>query len=81
MLEKQRLSYLDEPIWGCEAIARAAGLFKSDGTVDVRKGYYLIERRIIDVTKARGADGRGELLVSTRRRILHSLGIKVGEGL
>ena len=29
----------DEPIWGCEAIARTAGLFKPDGSVDARKGY------------------------------------------
>ena len=77
---KETRNDLDEPIWGCEAIARIAGLFKPDGSVDTRKGYYYIERGIIDVTKARGADGRGELLVSTRRRVLRSLGISVGEG-
>jgi hypothetical protein len=69
----------DEPIWGCDAIARTAGLFKPDGSVDTRKGYYLIERGMIDATKVRGGDGRGELLVSTRRRVLRSLGILVGE--
>jgi hypothetical protein len=30
---------------------------------------------MIDATKVRGADGKGELLVSTRRRVLRSLGI------
>jgi hypothetical protein len=78
MPEKQD-HHLDEPIWGCEAIARAAGLFKPDGSVDTRKGYYLIERGMIDATKVRGGDGKGELLVSTRRRVLRSLGISVGE--
>ena len=39
------------------------------------KAYYLIGRGMIDVTKVRGADGKGELLVSTRRRVLRSLGI------
>ncbi len=79
MPEKQSF-HLDEPIWGCEAIARTAGLFKPDGSVDTRKGYYLIERGMIDATKVRGGDGKGELLVSTRRRVLRSLGISVGEG-
>jgi hypothetical protein len=79
MLEKLSSSNLDEPIWGCEAISRIAGLFKADGSVDTRRGYYMIERRMIDATKVRGADGKGGLLVSTRRRVLHSLGILVGE--
>ncbi len=78
MLKKQ-VCHLDDPIWGCEAIARTAGVFKPDGSVDTRKGYYLIERGMIDATKVRGADGKGELLVSTRRRVLRSLGIFVGE--
>ena len=80
MSERTDSTNLDEPIWGCEAIARTAGLFKPDGSVDIRKGYYLIERRMIDATKVRGADGKGELLVSTPRRVLRSLGILVGEG-
>ena len=79
MPKKKQVCHLDEPIWGCEAIARTAGVFKPDGSVDTRKGYYLIERRMIDATKVRGADGKGELLVSTRRRVLLSLGIFVGE--
>ena len=54
--------------------------FKPDGSVDTRKGCYLIERGMIDATKVRGGDGKGELLVSTRRRVLRSLGISVGEG-
>jgi hypothetical protein len=70
----------DDPIWGCEAIARTAGLFKSDGSVDTRKAYYLIDRGAIDATKVRGGDGKGALLVSTRRRVLRSLGITLGEG-
>jgi hypothetical protein len=73
-------TYFDDPIWGCEAIAHTAGLFKADGSIDTRKGYYLIERGMIDATKVRGVDGKGELLVSTRRRVLRSLGIVVGEG-
>jgi hypothetical protein len=74
------LTYLDQPIWGCEAIAHVAGLFKANGSIDTRRGYYLIERGVIDATKVRGADGKGGLLVSSRRRVLKSLGIVVGEG-
>ena len=79
MSDRTDSNNLDEPIWGCAAIARTAGLFKPDGRVDIRKGYYLIEHQMIDVTKVRGADGKGERLVSTRRRVLRSLGIVVGE--
>ena len=64
----------DQPIWGAKEIARVAGLFGSDGEPDERKTFYLIEIGAIDATKI-GHEKKGRL-VSTRRRILRSLGIE-----
>lgn len=55
--------YLDAPIWGAEAIGREAHLFKKDGTVDVRKSYYLLDHGHLAAGKV------GETWVSTRRQI------------
>ena len=64
---------LDEVLWGASAIGTAAGLFKPDGTVDLRKTFYLLEIGSLDATKV-GHAKRGRW-VSTRRRIFVSLGI------
>jgi hypothetical protein len=57
----------DTPRWGAEAIGAEAGCFTDDGTVDVRKTYLLLEKRLIDASKV------GRVWVSTRRRIHDSL--------
>ena len=64
---------LDLPIWGAQQIALAAGLLKPDGSPDERRAFYLFETKAIDGTKV-GHATRGRW-VSTRRRVLRSLGI------
>ncbi len=54
---------LDTPIWGAEAIGRLAGVFKPDGTVDIRRTFYLLEADYLD------ADKVGRRWTSTPRRI------------
>ena len=66
---------LDEILWGAEAISRAAELVKPDGSVDLRRGFYLLETGAVDATKV-GHPKRGRW-VSTLRRIRRSLGIEV----
>jgi hypothetical protein len=58
---------LDLPIWGAKAIARAAGLFRDDGSADTRKAFYKLEAGYID------ADKNGGEWVTTKRRILGGL--------
>jgi len=54
---------LDTPLYGAEAIGRAAHLLNEDGDVDTRKTYYVLEKGYID------ADKFGRQWVSTPRRI------------
>ena len=54
---------LDTPLYGAEAIGRAAHLLNEDGDVDTRNTYYVLERGYID------ADKFGRQWVSTPRRI------------
>jgi hypothetical protein len=60
---------LDRPLWGAQEIGREAGTFKDDGSVDERRAFYLLERRLVDATKV------GRLWTSTPRRVRRSLGI------
>jgi hypothetical protein len=53
---------LDTPIYGAEAIARAAGLVDDQGNVNFRRIYYALEHRLIDAGKF------GKLWCSTKRR-------------
>jgi hypothetical protein len=53
----------DLPIWGAEAIGRCAGVFADDGSVDLRRTFYLLEKRLIPAAKF------GRLWASTPRRI------------
>lgn len=53
----------DRPIWGAEAIGLEAGVVDDDGNVDIRKTYYLLEKRWLP------ADKVGRAWVSTPRRI------------
>ena len=54
---------LDHPIWGAKAIGRAANLLKKDGSVNVRKAFYKLEKGYID------ADKNGDEWVTTLRRL------------
>jgi len=54
---------LDQPLYGAEAIGRAAHLLNEDGEVDTRKTYYVLEKGYLD------ADKFGRQWVSTLRRI------------
>jgi hypothetical protein len=51
------------PIWGAEAIGRAAGVFDKNDNVDVRKAFYLLEEGFLPATKV------GRRWTSTRRRL------------
>jgi hypothetical protein len=42
---------LDLPIWGAEAIGRCAGVFADDGSVDLRRTFYLLEKRLLPADK------------------------------
>jgi hypothetical protein len=54
---------LDRPIWGAENIGREANLFKEDGSVDLRKTYFKLEKGYLD------ADKNGREWVTTPRRL------------
>lgn len=54
----------DAPVWGAETIGRIANVRKPDGSVDIRRVYYLLEKRLLD------ADKFGRRWASTPRRIL-----------
>jgi hypothetical protein len=54
---------LDLPIWGAEAIGRCAGVFADDGSVDLRRTFYLLEKRLLPAAKF------GRIWASTPRRI------------
>lgn len=66
MQDHTQLNDLDTPIWGAEAIGRAAGVLirkgKNKGKVDLRKTYYYLQRGYI------GAEKRGAQYVTTTRR-------------
>jgi hypothetical protein len=53
----------DVPVWGAEAIGRIAGVLKDDGSVDLRRTFYLLESGYLD------ADKFGRRWASTPRRI------------
>ena len=55
---------LDTPLYGIRPIAEALNLKKEDGTLDLRKAYYALEKGYAD------ADKFGRIWVSTRRRLL-----------
>jgi hypothetical protein len=52
----------DRPLYGAEAIGRAAGFIDEDGNVKIRSVYHALESRLLD------ADKFGKIWVSTRRR-------------
>lgn len=54
---------LDQPLYGAEAIGRAAHLFNDVGEVDTRKTYHALEKGYLD------ADKFGRQWVTTLRRI------------
>ena len=54
---------LDTPIWGAEAIGREAGCIDNDGNVDLRRTFYLLEKRLLPAVKV------GRQWSSTRRRL------------
>jgi hypothetical protein len=56
-------SDLDKPRWGAQAIGEMANVVDDDGTVDLRRTYYLLEHRLLPATKV------GRQWVSTPRRI------------
>jgi hypothetical protein len=58
------MSDLDRPVWGAAEIGRIANVTKPDGTVDLRRTYYLLENKLLD------ADKFGRRYASTPRRIL-----------
>lgn len=60
---------LDRPIYGAEAIGRAANLVDEEGNVDLRKVYYGLEKGYID------ADKYGRTWISTPRRICRLAGV------
>jgi hypothetical protein len=66
---------LDAPIWGATKIGEAAGILKDDGSVDLRRTFYLLETGALDASKV-GHPKRGRW-VSTPRRVRRSLGIEV----
>jgi hypothetical protein len=54
---------LDRPLWGAAAIAREANVVDSDGNLDLRRAFYLLENKRLPATKV------GRLWASTPRRI------------
>jgi hypothetical protein len=46
---------LDLPLWGAEAIGRVAVLLNEDGTVDIRRTFYLLEKGLLPATKVGNA--------------------------
>jgi hypothetical protein len=42
---------INRPLWGAEAIGREAGLIDDQGEVDIRKTFYLLERKLLPATK------------------------------
>jgi hypothetical protein len=54
---------LDRLLWGCRAIAIAAGVLDDDGEPDVRRAYKMLQRGALDASKA------GKLYTSTIRRL------------
>jgi hypothetical protein len=54
---------LDRPLWSAEAIGREANILNDDGNVDLRKVFYLLEKRLLPATKI------GRQWASTPRRL------------
>jgi hypothetical protein len=54
---------LDRPLWGAEAIGRAANLLDEDGNVDLRRTYFKLEKGYLP------ADKCGREWVTTPRRL------------
>ena len=53
----------DVPLWGAEAIGRAAGLITDDGSVDLRKTFRLLELQLLPARKI------GKSWVTTPRQL------------
>jgi hypothetical protein len=68
---------LDQPVWGCEKIATIAGVVHEDGTPNTVRCYFMLQTKKIDASKI--GTGRRSRWVSSRRRVLRSLGIEVAE--
>jgi hypothetical protein len=62
-MREQNTSDLDAVIWGAVQIGREAGVLKDDGSVDVRRTFYLLQRGLLD------ADKFGQRYATTKRRI------------
>jgi len=54
---------LDTPLWGAEAIGREAGIFDAHGSVDLRRTFYLLEKKLLPAMKV------GRVWASTPRRL------------
>jgi hypothetical protein len=54
---------LDRVLWGAEPIGREANVVDDDGNVDLRRTYYLLEKRYLP------GDKKGRIWTSTPRRI------------
>jgi hypothetical protein len=54
---------LDRPLWNAEAIGRYANILHEDGNVDIRRTYYLLEKKLLPGSKV------GQHWVSTPRRL------------
>jgi len=55
---------LDRPVHRAEEIARILNLVKEDGSLDLRRTFYVLEKGYVD------ADKWGRLWTSTPRRLL-----------
>jgi hypothetical protein len=55
---------LDVPVYGVEPIARILNLRDKNGEPDLRRAYYVLEKRYVD------ADKLGRVWTSTKRRLL-----------
>jgi hypothetical protein len=56
---------LDQAVEGAEAIAHVLGLLRDDGTPNLRRTFYVLEKGYAD------ADKRGRIWASTPRRLLN----------
>ena len=64
---------LDAPLWGAEAIARAANIVDKNGEPNLRRAYHYLENGFLPATKIGGT------WTSTHRRLLRKFSGEIDE--